>query len=88
MPDGSVPEGNVGGIAAEALCQYVDRIERLATEKNAIAADIKQVFDEAKATGFDVKIIRKLIAIRKTPEHARQEEEEVLVLYKRALGMD
>lgn len=78
----------VGGIAGEALQQHVDRIERLEEEKKALSADIKQVYDEAKATGFDVKIIRKIIAMRKIAEHDRKEQEEILDLYLRALGMD
>jgi uncharacterized protein (UPF0335 family) len=88
MPDGAQAQENVGGIAAEALTQYVDRIERLEEEKKALAADIKQVYDEAKATGFDVKILRKLISMRKVAEHDRKEQDEILELYKRALGMD
>ena len=88
MPDGAPAQENVGGIAAEALSQYVDRIERLEEEKKALSADIKQVYDEAKSTGFDVKILRKLISIRKVAEHDRKEQDEVLELYKRALGMD
>lgn len=88
MPDGSPAQEAVGGVAAEALTQYVDRIERLEEEKKALSADIKQVYDEAKSTGFDVKILRKIIAIRKVAEHDRKEQEKILELYKRALGMD
>lgn len=78
----------VGGIAGEALQQCVDRIERCEEEKKAISADIKQVYDEAKATGFDVKILRKIIAIRKIAEQERKEQDDILELYKRALGME
>jgi uncharacterized protein (UPF0335 family) len=88
MPDGAPAQETVGGIAGEALQQYVDRIERLEEEKKALSADIKQVYDEAKATGFDVKILRKIISIRKVAEHDRKEQEEILELYKRALGME
>jgi uncharacterized protein (UPF0335 family) len=88
MPDGAPAQETVGGVAAEALNQYVERIERLEEEKKALGADIKQVYDEAKATGFDVKILRKLIALRKVAEHDRKEQEEILELYKRAVGMD
>jgi uncharacterized protein (UPF0335 family) len=77
-----------GGIAAEALQQHVDRIERLEEEKKALSADVKQIYDEAKATGFDVKILRKLIALRKIAEHDRKEQDEILELYCRALGME
>lgn len=77
----------VGGIAGEALQQYVDRIERLEEEKKALAEDIKQVYAESKACGFDDKILRKIIAIRKKDRDAYKEEKEILSLYGRALGM-
>ena len=79
---------SIGGIAAEALQQYVDRIEKLEEEKKALAEDIKQVYSEAKSTGFDTKILRKIISLRKIEEHERQEQEELLDLYKRAIGME
>ena len=78
----------IGGIAAEALQQYVDRIEKLEEEKKALAEDIKQVYSEAKSTGFDTKILRKIISLRKVEEHERKEQEELLDLYKRAIGME
>ncbi|OIQ89969.1 hypothetical protein GALL_281070 [mine drainage metagenome] len=78
----------IGGIAAEALQQYVDRIEKLEEEKKALAEDIKQVYSEAKSTGFDTKILRKIIALRRVEEHERKEQEELLDLYKRAIGME
>jgi uncharacterized protein (UPF0335 family) len=87
MPDGTTSNEKPGGIAAEALAQYVARIERLEEEKKALSADLKQVYDEAKATGFDVKILRKIISIRKVAEHDRKEQEELIELYKAALGM-
>lgn len=77
----------VGGIVAEALQQYVDRIERLDVEKSALAEDIKQVYAESKAMGYDTTIIRKIIRIRKIAEHERKEQDEILELYMRALGM-
>lgn len=90
MPDGATPTSNetIGGIAGEALQQYVDRIERLEEEKKALSEDIKQVYSEAKSTGFDIKIIRKIISLRRVEEHDRKEQEELLELYKRALGME
>jgi uncharacterized protein (UPF0335 family) len=88
MPDGTTSNETIGGIAGEALQQYVERIERLEEEKKALSEDIKQVFSEAKSTGFDVKILRKIIALRRVEEHDRKEQEELLDLYKRALGMD
>jgi uncharacterized protein (UPF0335 family) len=78
----------VGGIAAEALQQYVDRIERLEEEKKALSEDIKQVYSEAKATGFDIKILRKIISLRRVADHDRKEQEELIEVYMRALGME
>jgi len=78
----------VGGIAAEALQQYIDRIEKLEEEKKALAEDIKQVYAEAKSTGFDTKVIRKIVALRRVEDHERKEMEELLDLYKRAIGME
>ena len=80
--------GNIGGIAADALRQYVDRIERLEEEKKALSEDLKQVYSEAKSTGFDVKILRKIIAMRKVADHERLEQAEILEIYKNALGME
>lgn len=68
------------------LKSYVERIERLAEEKQTIADDIKEVFAEAKGNGFDVKIVRKLIAERKRDANERAEEEAILELYRRALA--
>ena len=77
----------VGGIAAEQLATYVERIERLEEEKANIMADIKEVYGEAGALGYDVKVLRKIIRLRKMEEHERTEQEEIEELYKRALGM-
>jgi uncharacterized protein (UPF0335 family) len=89
MPDGSNGSNDkVGGIAAEALKQYVERIERLEEEKKALSEDLKQVYGEAKSTGFDVKILRKIISLRKVADHDRLEQEEILQIYKNALGME
>ncbi|MDV7340655.1 DUF2312 domain-containing protein [Terasakiella sp. A23] len=78
----------VGGIAGDHLRSFIERIERLEEEKAGIAADIKDVYAEAKGTGFDVKIMRQLVRLRKMEDHDRSEQEEILDLYKRALGMD
>ena len=88
MPDGSPSTETIGGVAADALQQYVDRIEKLEEEKKALSEDIKQVYGEAKSTGFDVKIIRKIVALRRVADHDRKEQEELLELYKHALGME
>ena len=77
----------VGGIAADQLASYVERIERLEEEKAALSADIKEVYAEAKGNGFDTKVLRKVISIRKKDDAERQEEEAMLELYLHALGM-
>ena len=73
--------------AREQLRQLVERIERLEEEKQAIAADIREVYAEAKALGFDTKVLRKVIAMRKKDPQEREEEEAMLALYLQALGM-
>ncbi len=78
---------DVGGVAADQLRSYIERIERLEEEKAGIAADIKDVFAEAKGNGFDIKTMRQIIRLRKLEEIDRQEQETLLDLYKRALGM-
>lgn len=80
MPD-------VAGIAAEQLSLFVDKIERLEEEKKELQETIKDVYNEAKGEGFDVKILRKLISLRKIRPNDRQEQDELLDLYKAALGM-
>ena len=73
--------------AREQLRQLVERIERLEEEKQAIAADIREVYAEAKALGFDTKVMRKVITMRKKDPQEREEEEAMLALYLQALGM-
>lgn len=77
----------VGGIAAEKLRAFVERIERLEEEKAALSADIREVYSEAKGSGFDIKIIRKVVALRKLDQSERQEQEELLDVYRRALDI-
>jgi uncharacterized protein (UPF0335 family) len=69
------------------LKSLVERIERLEEEKKALAGDIKEVYGEAKSNGFDTKILRKVISLRKRDRHEREEEEAMLDLYLSALGM-
>ncbi len=69
------------------LKSLVERIERLEEDKKAIAGDIKEVYAEAKANGFDTKILRKVVTIRKKDRTEREEEEAMLDLYMHALGM-
>lgn len=79
---------DIGGIASDRLKSFVERIERLEEEKKALADDIKEVFAEAKSAGFDVKILRQVIRLRKMDANDRSEMEEVLSIYMRALGMN
>ena len=69
------------------LKAFIERIERLEEEKRALAEDIKDVYSEAKGTGYDVKIMRKIVSMRRQDHHKRKEEEEILDLYLSALGM-
>ncbi len=80
MPD-------VGGIAGERLRSLIERIERLEEERRTLAADIKEVYAEAKGAGFDTKIMRQIIRIRRIDKDDLDEQETLLDIYKRALGM-
>lgn len=73
--------------AAEQLRSFIERIERLEEEKSNIASDIKDVFSEAKGTGFDTKAMRAVIRLRKKEAHEREEEEQLLELYRQAVGV-
>ena len=68
------------------LRAFIERIERLEEEKRTLAEDIKEVYAEAKGNGYDVKIMRKIVSIRKQDANKRREEEEILELYLSALG--
>jgi uncharacterized protein (UPF0335 family) len=74
-------------VAADQLKSFIERIERLEEEKAGLAGDIKEVFAEAKGSGFDTKVMRKIISIRKKDHAERQEEDAILELYLQALGM-
>lgn len=76
----------IGGIAAEALRQSIDRIERLEEEKRALSEDIKEVYAQAKSQGFDTKVIRKIVSLRKQDRQEREEQEQLLELYLAAIG--
>lgn len=76
-----------GTIAKDILRSFVERVERLEEEKKNLADDIKDVYAEAKSGGFDVKILRQIIRMRKMEEHERQEQEALVDLYAHALGM-
>ncbi|WP_339077844.1 DUF2312 domain-containing protein [Acetobacter sp. AC2005] len=77
----------VGGIAADRLRSIIERVERLEEERKALAGDIKDVFTEAKSAGFDVKVLRQIIRIRKQEPAEVEEQETLLDVYRRALGM-
>jgi uncharacterized protein (UPF0335 family) len=75
------------GVARDQLRAFVERIERLEEEKKTIADDIKEVYGESKSMGFDTKVLRKVISIRKLDQNERMEQEAVLDTYLHALGM-
>ncbi|MEJ0027050.1 MAG: DUF2312 domain-containing protein [Rhizomicrobium sp.] len=75
------------GFAKEHLRSFIERIERLEEEKKALADDIREVYSEAKGTGFDTKVMRQVIRLRKMESADRQEQEAMLDLYLSALGM-
>lgn len=75
-------------IAADQLRLLIERIERLEEEKQGITDDIKDVYGEAKSTGFDVKTIKSIVKLRKMEKHHRDEAEALLETYKAALGLD
>ncbi len=77
----------IGGIAADRLRTFVERIERLEEEKAAITADIREVYAEAKGAGFNAKILRQIVRLRRLDQADRREEEAMLELYKRALDL-
>jgi len=75
------------GFAKEHLRSFIERIERLEEEKKALADDIREVYAEAKGTGFDTKIMRQIVAARRMESADRQESEAIYDLYARELGM-
>lgn len=78
---------DVSGITADQLRALIERVERLEVEKTELTADIREVFAEAKAQGFDTAVMRQVIKLRKMDSHDRAEQESLLELYQRALGM-
>ena len=75
------------GAGVEQLSQYIERIERLEEEKRALMADIKDVYAEAKATGFEPKIMRQLVKMRAMDRDILQEQDELLQTYRNAVGL-
>ena len=78
---------DAGGVAGQRLRSFIERIERLEEEKTALMEDIKEVYGEAKGVGFDAKTMRKIVALRKMDTEKRREADELLTLYKSAIGM-
>jgi len=83
-----VEKNSTDEVNAGHLLAFIERIERMEEEKKALAEEIKDIYSEAKANGFDTKIMRKIVAIRKQDRDSRIEEETVLDLYLQALGMN
>ena len=81
-------EAGHNSVAADELRLLIERVERLEEEKAGVAGDIKDVFFEAKARGYDAKIMKQVIRLRKMQEDDRREMEAILDTYKSALGMD
>ncbi len=75
-------------VAADQLRLFIERIERLEEEKKGISVDIKDVYLEAKATGYDVKTMRHIVRLRRLEKHVRQEADALLETYKAALGIE
>jgi len=80
-------DAKVGGIAVDRLRSLIERIERLEEERKALGNDIKDIFGEAKSAGFDVKVLRTIIRLRKQEPAEIEEQETLLDVYRRALGM-
>lgn len=83
----AIPADQVGGVSGAKLKNFIERIERMEEEKAGVANDIRDTYSEAKAFGFDSKVMRSLIKLRKQDLEKRREHEELLDLYKAALGM-
>ena len=78
---------DVAGVSGQRLKSFIERVERLEEEKKGLAEDIRDVYGEAKGTGFDPKIMRKIVSLRKSNLEKRREESELLDLYMSAIGM-
>ena len=76
-----------GNVAADQLRLFIERIERLEEEKKGITDDVKDVYAEAKANGYDTKTMRKIVGLRRMESHVRNEADALLLTYREALGM-
>jgi uncharacterized protein (UPF0335 family) len=83
----SAPAQSLPGSAKDHLRAFIERVERLEEEKAALTADIREVYAEAKSSGFDTKALRAIIRMRKQDDHERMEQEALLATYMHALGM-
>jgi len=81
-------EEQTGGISGERLRSFIERIERLEEDKAAVGEDLKEVYAEAKGVGFDTKIMKQIVRLRKVELEKRRENDELLELYKAAIGME
>ncbi len=81
------PDPKVGDIAADRLLSLIERIERLEEERKALGNDIRDIYAEGKSAGFDVAVLRQLVRLRKKEPAEVEEQESLLDLYKRAIGM-
>jgi uncharacterized protein (UPF0335 family) len=88
MSEATAKIGDNSGLSGERLRSIIKRIEKLEEDKAGIAEDIKEVYAEAKGTGFDVKTIRKIVRLRKIELEKRREQDELLDLYMSAIGME
>lgn len=87
MTDIGHNSGDAGVIAADRLKSFIERIERLAEERDGISDGIKEVYSEAKSTGFDAKTMRAIVRLRKMDAQERAEQEQILDVYKQAVGL-
>ncbi len=78
---------DVGGVAGQRLKAFLDRVERLEEERKALGDDVKDIYAEAKGVGFDTKIMKRVLKLRKMEPEKVREEDELLELYKAAIGM-
>ncbi len=74
-------------VAADQLKSFIERIERLEEEKAALAGDLREVYSEAKGNGYDTKVMRKIVSLRRKDHAERQEEQAIMELYLQSLGM-
>lgn len=79
---------NIGGVSGERLTLLIERVERLEEEKAGLADDIRDVYAESKSAGYDTKIMRQIVKLRKMDRQKRQEQEEILEMYKSAIGLE